>query len=443
MTDWFLALHPVWQALIRALIVIAVLFCCLPVVIWLERRLLGWMQDRLGPNRVGTITLRHRYKWVPEALKGKKIKLFGLPQVLADGIKAFTKEDIIPDGIDKLLYVIAPAVFVFPAFALSATIPWGPFPALTPIADVNIGVLYILAVSSLGVYGVVLAGYSSNNKYSLLGGLRSSAQLISYELAMSMALAAIVMATGSLKLTDVVANQHDAIWGLFRGIENWNILTPYGFVAFIIFIICMVAETNRSPFDLPECENELVSGYNTEYSTKKWVLFMMGEYVNMLTYSAIAAVVFLGGWHAIPVNFKILAESYPSTGDIWRLFDVLNGNSILGPLWLLVKMGMFMGSYIWLRASMPRLRYDQLMNLGWKALLPTGVANLIVVGIWIVASEVYGPVGGWLAFAFAAALLYILYRQYSKATKASETLESRQVTLVDIPKPQPAEEAVA
>jgi NADH-quinone oxidoreductase subunit H len=261
---------------------------------------------------------------------------------------------------------------------------------------------------------------------------------------MSMALAAIVMSTGSLKLTDVVSSQHEAFWGLFRGIENWSILTPYGFIAFIIFLICMVAETNRAPFDLPECESELVSGYNTEYSTKKWVLFMMGEYVNMLTYSAIATVVFLGGWHAIPVNFKILADSFPSTGDIWRLLDVLNGNSILGPLWFLGKMFFFMAGYIWLRASTPRLRYDQLMNLGWKVLLPVGVANLVVVGVWIVTTELYGAFGGWMTVAVAASLLYVLYRQYLKATKSSDSLQSRTVTMVDIPKPKPqSEEAVA
>ncbi len=402
----------------------------LPVVIWLERRLLSWMQDRIGPNRVGTISLRHRYKWVPAILKGKKIKLFGLPQVAADGIKAFTKEDILPDSVDKLLYLIAPAVFLFPAFALSATIPWGPFPALTPIADVNIGILYVLGISSLGVYGVVLAGYSSNNKYALLGGLRSSAQLISYELAMSMALAAVVMGTGSLRIPEMVKSQHDAFWGMIRGIENWNIFTPYGFIGFIIFLICMVAETNRAPFDLPECESELVSGYNTEYSTKKWVLFMMGEYVNMLTYSALATAVFLGGWHLAPVNFKVLAESFPSTGDIFRLLDFLNGNSFLAPLWFIGKMAAFMVGYIWLRATMPRLRYDQLMNLGWKTLLPVGVANLIVVAMWIVTTKVFGSVGGWFTVAVAVGLLYFMQKQYAKITKSEVALESRTVTLV-------------
>src|SRR5256714_5001006 len=223
--------HPALQALVRVLLVVIPILMLVPGLIWYERRLLSWMQDRIGPNRVG-----------PK----------GLLQTIADGIKLFLKEDITPTAVDRAIYFFAPAVALVPAFALGGTLPWGPNTMFTPIADVNIGVLYILAVSSLGVYGVVLAGYASNNKYSLMGGLRSSAQLISYELAMGMSLASIVLASSSLRVTDLVRAQEKPLWGLIPAIQNWFIFTPYGFLASIVFAICAIAETNRAPFDLPE-----------------------------------------------------------------------------------------------------------------------------------------------------------------------------------------------
>jgi NADH-quinone oxidoreductase subunit H len=425
---WFESLPAAVQALIRVILFVLPVFLVLPVMIWYERRLLAWFQDRLGPNRTGTYTFS-RSDRVPEFLRGRKIGLWGLPQVLADGVKSFFKEDFVPTSVDRLLYFVAPAVFLFPAFMLGATIPWGPFPKLTPIADVEIGVLYILAVSSLGVYGVVLAGYSSNNKYSLLGGLRSSAQLISYELGMGLGLAALVMAAGSLKPTAIVADQEGPLWGFVPFLANWNVLTPYGFVAFVVFMICLLAETNRAPFDLPEAESELVSGYNTEYSTKKWVLFMMGEYMGLITYSAILATLFFGGYKLLPIQFSSLEGTSP---DLARTLDALNGNSALGPLWLLLKVGFFLTVFIWIRATMPRLRYDQLMSLGWKSLLPVAVTNVMVVGLWIFVQRLYGAAAGLGTMLLAGVLLYFLFRGLRQAFYGkAEQYAPRQVTMVE------------
>lgn len=434
MADQVQSLHPALQALLRVVLFVLPVFMTLPVLIWYERRLLAWFQDRVGPNRVGTITISSNNMRVPEFLRGKKISLFGLLQPLADGIKSFFKEDFAPTAIDRLLYFAAPAVFLFPAFLLGATVPWGPFHFLTPIADIDIGILFLIAASSLGVYGVVLAGYSSNNKYSLLGGLRSSAQLISYELGMGLSLAAMVMAAGSLKLTNILASQQGPLWGFFPAVSNWNLFTPYGFVAAIVFFICMVAETNRAPFDLPEAESELVAGYNTEYSTKKWVVFMMGEYIGMITYSMIFATLFLGGYHLLPVPFEYLAKEYPSSADLWKFLDALNGNSILGPVWLFVKTALMLTVYIWLRATMPRLRYDQLMNLGWKTLLPVATANLMVVAVWILMERLHGPGWALLSVVGAVAILYFLYRSLTQTFgKRDQAFAHREVVMVEAP----------
>jgi len=367
------------------LLLVGPLLIVVPGLIWWERRLLSWMQDRIGPNRVGP---------------------FGLLQPIADGIKLFMKEDITPSAIDRVIYFLAPAIALFPAFALGGTLPWGPNLAWTPIADVNIGILYILAVSSLGVYGIVLAGYSSNNKYSLLGGLRSSAQLISYELAMGMALAAVVLATGSLKMTDMVKAQEGPLWGVVPFIQNWFIFTPWGFVSAIIFAVCIVAETNRAPFDLPEAENELIAGYHTEYSSMKFAVFFMGEYAAMLVFSGVFAVVFLGGYN-LPV--------------IWG--PLQNVSAILAPLIFFGKCALGITIFIWLRATLPRLRYDQLMNLGWRSLLPIGVANFLCAGLWIIF--------GWPAWLVAAVLLVALYLAVVGANqKGLRKLERRTIRMV-------------
>ena len=396
------------------------------------------MQDRIGPNRVGNITFSRTSKLVPGFLHGKKFKLFGLLQPIADGAKLVFKEEITPSAVDKAIYIIAPGLALFPAFALGGTIPWGPYSFLTPVADVNIGVLYIMAVSSMGVYGIVLAGYASDNKFSLMGGLRSSAQLISYELAMGMSLACIVMATGSLRPSDMAAAQRGPLWGLnyapFNWIENWNVLTPYGIVAAVVFGICMIAETNRPPFDLPEAENELVAGYHTEYSSFKFATFFMGEYAAMFVYGVILSTVFIGSWHLVPIRFASMATEYKSFGDVWNFLDTLNGSSILAPVYVVLKAIAVVTTYIWVRATLPRLRYDQLMSLGWKSLLPLATANLIVVAIWIVATKVASPIAGWAAVAVSAAIMFALYKAINQLNvKNQPDFASREVSMVDEP----------
>lgn len=381
------------------------------------------MQDRIGPNRVATFTLK----------SGKKIKLFGLLQPIADGVKLFFKEDITPTAVDRLIYFAAPALALFPAFALGAVIPFGPqtgvWRYLTPVADVNIGILYIMAVSSLGVYGVVLAGYASNNKYSLMGGLRSAAQLISYELAMGMALGAVVLATGSLRLTDMVRAQEEPLWGVVPGVQNWFILTPFGFVAAMIFAICIIAETNRAPFDLPEAENELIAGYHTEYSSMKFAVFFMGEYAAMFIFSGVFAVVFMGGYNALPIS------------------ALQPFSTIIAPLVFLGKCALGISFFIWLRATLPRLRYDQLMSLGWRSLLPLAVANFITVALWVLYSSKDGqqtPMLGWAAWLVAMVItvcLYMAVKQKSSG-RLNTALEKRTVTMVSgnpVPVAKPVE----
>jgi NADH-quinone oxidoreductase subunit H len=416
MLDWFrgveesfLNLHPALQALIRALLVILPILMLVPGLIWWERRLLSWMQDRIGPNRVGP---------------------WGLLQPIADGIKLFFKEDITPGLVDRAIYFIAPAVALFPAFTLAGTLPWGPFPALTPVADVNIGVLYMLAISSLGVYGVVLAGYGSDNKYSLMGGLRASAQLISYELAMGMALAGMVLYTGSLRMTDMVRLQEGALWGVGTYIQNWNFLTPFGLIAGLVFLICMVAETNRAPFDLPEAENELIAGYHTEYSSMKFAVFFMGEYAAMFVFSGIFATVFLGGWNLLPLRWEALAADVPALAGFFGFMAKVNFWG--APLWFLGKCAFGITCYIWMRATLPRLRYDQLMSLGWRSLLPLAVANFIIVALWIVATEVWGPAGGWLSALGAFAVLIVFWRSLLAISRRSrDQLEGRKIRMED------------
>jgi NADH-quinone oxidoreductase subunit H len=328
----------------------------------------------------------------------------------------------------------------FPAFTLGGTIPWGPFSILTPVADVNIGVLYIMAISSLGVYGLVLAGYSANNKYSLMGGLRASAQLISYELAMGMSLGCIVLSVGSLKPTAIVTAQSDAIWGMenvpvLGWISNWNLFTPYGLVAAVIFFICMIAETNRAPFDLPEAENELIAGYHTEYSSLKFAVFFMGEYAAMIVWSAIFSTIFLGGWHLLPIRFEHLAEQ---SGGIWTTLATIDRYG--APIWLVGKVAVLATVYIWVRGTLPRLRYDQLMSLGWKTLLPTATANLILVATWIVVAEfTQQAVAGLFAYLIAAVLLYGLFRTYrSMKPKVAALEEHRRIVLVKPGTPKPS-----
>jgi NADH-quinone oxidoreductase subunit H len=298
------------------------------------------MQGRLGPNRVG-----------PK----------GLLQPIADGIKFLMKEDIIPAGVDKPVYLLAPAMLLIPALMTFAVIPFGSSITLfgrnipLQVADLNVGILYVLALTSIGVYGLVLAGWSSNSKYPLIGGLRSSAQLISYELAMGLAIVSIVLLAGSLRLNDIVANQQGYLF-------SWNVCKQP--LAFLIFLIAVYAETNRLPFDLTECEQELVGGYHTEYSSMKFAMFFMAEYANMITGAALTVTLFFGGWD-VP-----FLDEY-SMGIIGVLLSVLA---------FIIKTAFFLFLYIWVRWTFPRFRYDQLMYLGWKVLLPLALINIFITG---------------------------------------------------------------
>jgi NADH-quinone oxidoreductase subunit H len=322
---------------LRILIVIGFILTLVPGLVWLERRVLALMQIRKGPNRVGPA---------------------GLLQPVADGVKLFFKEDVVPERVDRFIYFLAPAGFLIPVLCAPAVIPWGSNDRLTPIADVNIGILFLLAMTSLTVYGIVLAGWSSNNKYSLLGGLRASAQTISYELAMGLSIISVVLLTGSLSLRDMVMNQQGSL-----GLLNWHVFRffPLGLIATGIFLVAMLAETNRAPFDLPEAESELIAGYHTEYSSMKFAMFFMGEYASMITISAVMVTLFFGGWLP-PLPFA------PFT---W----------VPGPFWFLLKLGVFIYFFIWVRATLPRLRYDMLMKLGWLRLLPAALVNLFLVAI--------------------------------------------------------------
>jgi len=439
MMDFLQQLHPAWLALIRVLLFVVPLLLVVPGLIWWERRLLAWMQDRIGPNRVATITWPKDARWVPPFLRGKKTRLFGLLQPIADGIKLFLKEDITPAAIDRAVYFVAPAIALFPAFALGGTLPWAPpegvYGLLTPIADVNIGVLYLMAVSSLGAYGIILSGYASNNKYSLLGGLRASAQLISYELAMGMSIAAVVLATGSLKMTDMIKAQTEPLWGVAPLFDNWNVLTPMGFVAAVVFLICMVAETNRAPFDLPEAENELIAGYHTEYSSMKFASFFMGEYAAMFVFSGVFATLFLGGPNMVPVDWVALGQTVPALEGFGR--HMASVNYWASPLTFVGKCAFGITLFIWMRATLPRLRYDQLMALGWRSLLPLAVANFLIVALYLLCTDLYGAGGGWIAVGAAFALLAAFFASLARAGRGRrEALPRREIRLVDPAKPK-------
>lgn len=324
--------------LAKIIAVFVVVLLIVAYATWVERKVIGHMQARLGPMETG---------W------------HGLLQPIADGLKLFFKEDIIPSQASKVSFILAPMMILVPAFITVAVVPFGPditiagYSVPMQITDLNVGILYILAMAGLGVYGIVLAGWSSNSKYSLLGGIRASAQMISYELSAALAIVSVFMLSETLSLArivDVQMTQHP----LIPFLPNWYILSQP--LAFGLFVICGLAEINRTPFDLPEAETELVSGFCTEYSSMKYALFFMAEYANMVVISAIAATLFLGGWHG------------PFPG-------VIN---------LLLKIFAFMFFFIWLRATFPRVRYDQLMKMGWKVFLPLALANIVITGIVVV-----------------------------------------------------------
>ena len=342
-------------ALIKVVIAFVMLLVVTMVVVWAERKIIADMQARVGPNR-----------WGP----------FGLLQTLADGVKLFFKEDFRPRGADRWAYVIAPVAAMVPSFLAFAVVPVGRDITIAGrridlvLSDLNIGILYFLAMGSLGVYGIVLAGWGSGSKYPLLGGLRSSAQMISYEIALGLSLVPIALAARSLSTVDVVAAQAgtvgevtffqgipvlEQIAGLFRFVPNWYIWSQWP--AFLIFFVAGIAETNRAPFDLPEAESELVAGYHTEYSGIRFAMFFLGEYIHVVVVSAIAVTLFFGGWHGPAFGFLPW---------IWPLF------------WFVVKTAFFVYLFVWLRATLPRLRYDRLMWFGWKRLIPAALLWILV-----------------------------------------------------------------
>jgi NADH-quinone oxidoreductase subunit H len=327
---------PWWLILVKALAIFVFLLLTVLVAILVERKVLGRMQMRYGPNRVGP---------------------YGLLQSLADGVKLALKEGLTPTGVDKPIYLMAPVIAVIPAFMAFAVIPMGPvvsvFGQRTPLqlTDLAVAVLYVLAVTSIGVYGIVLAGWASGSTYPLLGGLRSSAQVVSYEIAMALSFAAVFLYAGTMSTSGIVAAQNHT-WYVF-------LLLP----SFLVYVTAMVGETNRAPFDLPEAEGELVGGFHTEYSSLKFAMFMLAEYVNMTTVSALATTMFLGGWHA-PLPISLI---HGANSGWWPL------------IWFVAKVWAFLFGYIWLRATLPRLRYDQFMAIGWKVLIPLSLAWIMVV----------------------------------------------------------------
>jgi NADH-quinone oxidoreductase subunit H len=331
---------PAWLVIVKAVLIFVILVLLTLFNIWFERRVVGRMQHRIGPNVHGP---------------------FGLLQSLADGVKLALKEDIIPKAADTAVFLLAPVIATTAAFLTFSVIPFGPevhVPGTdidTPLqlTDMPVAVLFVLAISSIGIYGIVLGGWSSGSTYSLLGGLRSSAQMISYEVAMGLSFVAVFLYASSMSTSEIVEDQANTLWyGL--------ILFP----SFAIYLISMVGETNRAPFDLPEAEGELVGGFHTEYSSLKFALFFLAEYINMATVSALATTLFLGGWHA----------PWPIS-QLWPSLD----SGYWGLLWFFAKMIGFIWVFIWLRGTLPRLRYDQFMSFGWKRLIPISLAWIIAV----------------------------------------------------------------
>ena len=331
------------SSLIKIVVVVHLLLIGVMAMILAERKVSGWIQDRHGPNRVGP---------------------WGILQPIADGVKFLLKEDLIPDHVDKPIYLLAPAIILVPALVTCGVVPFGSSITISgyeiplQIADINIGVLYILAITSLGVYGVVLGAWASNNKYSLLGGLRSSAQMISYELTLGLSLIGVLMLSSSLSLREIAIQQGSYPW-------TWNFLIH--FPAFLAFTTAAFAETNRLPFDLAEAEQELVGGYHTEYSSMKFAMYFMAEYLHMIVGSAVAVTLFLGGWHFFGLETV--------GGPIW--------SGVISFGIFFAKTAFFLFVFIWVRWTLPRFRYDQLMNLGWKFLLPIAITTIVVTGtVW-------------------------------------------------------------
>ena len=334
-------------SVIKVAVVLMITLTCVAYTVLLERKVIGRMQNRWGPSRVGP---------------------FGLLQPLTDGIKLFLKEDLMPLAVERPLFILAPMIALGCALISVSMVPFGAVTRyrgvdLFQVANVNIALLVILGITSIGVYGIALSGWSSNNKYSLLGSLRASAQVISYELALGLSLVGVVLRTGSLNLRVIVDTQSA------HGLWSWNILGGGQFVAFFIYLMAAYAETNRAPFDLPEAESELVAGYHTEYSSMKFAMFFMAEYANMITVGCVAILLFFGGASS---PFGHIFSGFLNTPVLNAVFSIL---------WFVAKVFAFLFLYIWVRSTLPRFRYDQLMGFGWKFLLPLAMANIVVTSL--------------------------------------------------------------
>ena len=382
---------PFWLICLKVLGVFVLLVLIVLITIWAERRVVARMQSRVGPNRVGP---------------------FGLLQSLMDGVKLALKEEIIPRKVELGVYILAPLLSAIPAFLAWAVIPLGPEvsifgqPTMLQLTDFPVSVLYVLAIASIGIYGIVLAGWASGSTYPLLGGLRSTAQMISYEIAMGLSFVAVFLYAGSMSTSEIVTAQTQ-LWFVL-------LLLP----SFMIYTTAMVGETNRAPFDLPEAEGELVGGFHTEYSSLKFAMFFLAEYINMVTVSALATTLFLGGWRA------------PWPISLWS-----GANENWWPmLWFLMKVATFIFVFIWLRGTLPRLRYDQFMRFGWKVLIPISIAWVIVVGV---TRYVLGPDGSdvqalLVAFGFDALLLIIAsYVAQIRRDKRAESDEIAQASFAE------------
>lgn len=355
-----------WIVVLRVLLTFGLLLVVTVIIVWAERKILADMQSRIGPSRAGP---------------------WGILQTVADGLKLFFKESITPRKVEVGMYLLAPFLAVIPAFLIFMVVPWGkPFmigdyEVALQGADLNIGLLFILAMSSLAVYAVVLAGWSSGSKYPLIGGVRATAQAISYEAAMGLAMAAVVVFTatqgdgGTLSLAEIVQRQ-DGNWGdlapFLSFVPRWNLFPQVA--AFAIFMIAIVAETNRAPFDLVEAEQEIVGGFHTEYSGMRFAMFFLAEYVNIFSMSAIAATLFLGGWNG--PTFESVLPAFIS--------------ALLPTVWFLLKTFVIVFIFFWIRATFPRLRYDQLMAVGWKGLIPAALAWLVISSV-VIAFRQFGP----------------------------------------------------
>lgn len=393
-----------WWALIvvvKAVVVFAAVISVVPVLVWFERRGAGWIQNRRGPNLIDVPGIKGFFaiigsvlrKSPPDRLDVRRYRSAGLIQPIADAIKFAFKEDIIPNRASRLYYILAPMIMIAASLLVYAVIPFGPTYQITEIegvlvppvihgvpvsfivAPLDIGILFILAISGLGVYGVVLAGWSSNSKYALIGGLRAGAQLISYEIPMALAIVGVLLMSGSIDLAQVVRGQA----GLFY---HWNVVPQ--FIGFVVFVVAMFAETNRAPFDLPEGESEIVAGYHTEYGSMKFMLFYFAEYIAIVTGSMLLVTLYLGGWMFPGITRIMKVVAAIMNAFHFPMILVSFGTSLVPVAIFAVKVTVIMMIFVWVRWTLPRFRYDQLMRLGWKVLLPLALLNIMVTAMALV-----------------------------------------------------------